>query len=276
MADASSTLPLAATRLAAEKVHLAYGERRICRDLDISIPDGRFSVVIGPNGCGKSTVLRGLARQLPLQSGRIVLDGENIHTFSTRELARRLGLLPQGALVPDGIRVHELVARGRYPHQGLLRQWNRADAQAVAAAMAATDVAALALARVDQLSGGQRQRVWVAMALAQETPLLLLDEPTTYLDLGHQIELLELFRRLNREHGRTLVAVLHDLNQACRYADHLIALRDGHIVAAGTPAQIVTPALLREVFELDCVILDDPVSHTPLIVPRGRATAAAP
>jgi ABC-type cobalamin/Fe3+-siderophores transport system ATPase subunit len=256
--------------LRTDALQLGYGTRTICRNLDVCIPSHRFSVIVGPNGCGKSTLLRSLCRLLPPTAGRVLLDGRDIATRHARELAREIGLLPQGALVPDGIRVAELVARGRYPHQTLLRQWSRADADAVSAALAATDVADLADRRVDELSGGQRQRVWVALALAQETPLLLLDEPTTYLDLAHQIDLLDLFQRLQREHGRTLVAVLHDLNQACRYADHLIALRDGRVVAEGAPARIVDAALVRAVFDLDCIVIDDPVSGTPLVIPRGR------
>ncbi|HSX61726.1 MAG TPA: ABC transporter ATP-binding protein [Tahibacter sp.] len=271
MADASEHRRPRPAGLHTEALQLRYGARAICSDLDLSIPAQRFSVIVGPNGCGKSTLLRSLCRLLAAAGGRVLLDGRDIRERPVRDLARELGLLPQGALVPDGIRVAELVARGRYPHQTLLRQWSRADADAVAAAMAATDVAALADRRVDELSGGQRQRVWVALALAQETPLLLLDEPTTYLDLSHQIDLLELFRRLNREQGRTLVAVLHDLNQACRYADHLIALRDGRVVAEGPPARIVDAALVRAVFDLDCLVIDDPVSGTPLVIPRGRA-----
>jgi len=271
MADASDQRRSSVSaRLSAESIELHYGAKTVVRDLSLRIPDGRFSVIVGPNGCGKSTLLRSLCRLLPTASGQVLLDGRDIQQRPARELARELGLLPQGALVPEGLRVADLVARGRYPHQSLLRQWSRADADAVAAAMAATDVSELAQQRVDELSGGQRQRAWIAMVLAQQTPLLLLDEPTTYLDISHQIDLLELFRRLNREAGRTLVAVLHDLNQACRYADHLIALRDGRIVAEGPPAQIVTPALVRQLFDLDCVIIQDPVSHTPLVIARGR------
>ena len=272
MADAGDVRKPPSSRLQAQDIALRYGPQTVCTGLNLRIPDHCFSVIIGPNGCGKSTLLRSLCRLLAPSAGQVLLDGRDIQRRPARELARELGLLPQGALVPEGLRVAELVARGRYPHQSLLRQWSRADAEAVSEAMAATDVSDLAGRRVDELSGGQRQRVWIALVLAQQTPLLLLDEPTTYLDLSHQIELLELFRRLNRDGGRTLVAVLHDLNHACRYADHLIALRHGRVVAEGAPARIVTVELVRELFDLDCVIIEDPVSGTPLVIPRGKRT----
>jgi len=254
-------------RLAADAVTLAYDRRVVAEDLTVDIPDGAFTAIIGPNACGKSTLLRALARLLTPRHGTVLLDGRDIHAQPAKDVARRLGLLPQSAVAPDGITVAELVGRGRYPHQSLLRQWSAEDEEAVGAAMSATGVTALANALVDELSGGQRQRVWVAMALAQDTDLLLLDEPTTFLDIAHQIELLDLFRELNRGQGRTLVAVLHDLNQAARYADHLIAMRDGRIVARGRPVDVITTELVREVFGLDCRIIDDPESHTPLVVP---------
>ncbi|WP_051319166.1 ABC transporter ATP-binding protein [Chitinimonas koreensis] len=267
--------PQAGVRLQGRHLRLGYGARTICPELDVRIPDGSFTVIVGPNGCGKSTLLRSLSRLLPPQAGHVYLDGRDIHGYPARAVAQRIGLLPQSASAPDGIGVAELVARGRYPHQGLLRQWSRADEAAVQAAMAATGVAELADRAVDELSGGQRQRVWVAMALAQETPLLLLDEPTTFLDIAHQIELLELFRQLNRDTGRTLIAVLHDLNHACRYASHLIAMREGRIVAEGAPAEVITAELVERVFGLPCLVIDDPVSHTPLVIPRGRAQPVA-
>ena len=220
-------------RLHASHLKLGYDNKIIADDLSVAIPDGAFTVIVGPNACGKSTLLRALCRLLKPSAGEVMLDGKNISNFATKALARELGLLPQTSIAPDSITVADLVSRGRYPHQSLLKQWTQADKQAVEAAMAATNVSQLADRSVDELSGGQRQRVWVAMALAQQTPLLLLDEPTTYLDIAHQIELLDLFRQLNRERGQTLIAVLHDLNHACRYADHIIAMRDGKIVAVG-------------------------------------------
>ncbi|WP_240609978.1 ABC transporter ATP-binding protein [Billgrantia endophytica] len=274
--SAHDTAAAGSCRLRAERLRLGYDRVLVCHDLDVSIPDGCFTVIIGPNGCGKSTLLRSLCRLLPPQAGRVLLDGKDIHRLPTRQVARQLGLLPQGAQVPSGITVVELVERGRYPHQSLLQQWSNEDEFAVHEAMRSTGVLELAERQVDQLSGGQRQRVWVAMVLAQQTPILMLDEPTTYLDIAHQIELLELFRELNRQAGHTLIAVLHDLNQACRYADHLIVIADGSIVAEGKPSELMTVELVAEVFGLACVIIDDPVSHTPLIVPRDRPATAQP
>ncbi|MGV6875851.1 ABC transporter ATP-binding protein [Pseudochelatococcus sp. B33] len=259
-------------RLCAESVTLRYGERTISADMNVAIPDGSFTVIVGPNACGKSTLLRALSRLLAPAAGRVMLDGRNAADFPARAFARRVALLPQSSVAPDGIAVADLVARGRYPHQSFLRQWSKADDTAVVAAMEATGVLELSDRFVDELSGGQRQRVWIAMVLAQETPILLLDEPTTFLDIAHQIELLDLLAKLNGE-GRTVVAVLHDLNQACRYASHLIAMRDGGIVAEGAPSAIVTAALIEHVFDLPCVVVPDPVSRTPLIVPKGRAAA---
>jgi len=256
--------------LAGSDLSLGYGKRLISRNLDVVVPAGGFTAIIGPNGCGKSTLLRALSRLLVPSSGQVFLNGKDIHNYPAREVAKRLGLLPQSAVAPAGINVSDLVSRGRYPHQTLLRQWSRADAEAVERAMEMTATADLATRSVDELSGGQRQRVWVAMALAQETPLLLLDEPTTFLDITHQIDLMDLFRDLNRNSGRTLVAVLHDLNQACRYASHLIAMRDGRIVAEGAPKEIVTAELVERVFDLSALIIEDPVSGTPLVIPRRR------
>ncbi|AQX79199.1 iron-dicitrate transporter ATP-binding subunit [Plantibacter flavus] len=255
------------TRLAGTGLRVGYDQRTIIHELDIAIPDDSFTVIVGPNACGKSTLLRALARLLKPTQGHVVLDGQEITRYPSKEVAKRIGLLPQTSIAPDGISVIDLVSRGRYPHQSILRRWSAADEAAVLAAMEATNVTELSGRLVDELSGGQRQRVWVAMALAQETPLLLLDEPTTFLDITHQVELLDLFTRLNQEGGRTLVAVLHDLNQAARYATHLIAMRDGHVVAQGAPADIVTAELVEEVFGLRCRIIDDPESHTPLVIP---------
>lgn len=261
--------PLATSRLQGENLQLGYGQRVICEQLNLQISDGAFTAIIGPNGCGKSTLLRSLARLIKPSTGQISLDGKDIHRYPAKFVATQLGLLPQSSTAPEGICVADLVARGRYPHQSLLKQWSQKDEDAVASAMHATGITALAEQNVDALSGGQRQRVWVAMALAQQTDILLLDEPTTYLDIAHQIELLELFRSLN-EQGRTLVAVLHDLNHACRYASQLIVMKEGQIVATGTPRQIMTSELVESVFGLPCLIIDDPISHTPMIIPKGR------
>lgn len=256
--------------LHAASLTLGYDKKIITQDLSVTIPENQFSVIIGPNACGKSTLLRALCRLLKPLAGEVLLDGKSIQQIPTKVLARQIGLLPQQAIVPDNITVADLVARGRYPHQTLLRQWSRTDRDAVEQAMSATSVSELAERSVDELSGGQRQRVWVAMVLAQQTPLLLLDEPTTWLDIAHQIELLDLFRMLNQQHGRTLIAVLHDLNQACRYADHLIVMSAGQVVTQGKPADIMSTELVKQVFGMSCVIISDPVSHTPLIVPCGR------
>ncbi|MDF2442052.1 MAG: iron-siderophore transport system ATP-binding protein [Subtercola sp.] len=257
----------AAVRLAGQGLQVGYDRRTILHGLDIQIPDDSFTVIVGPNACGKSTLLRSLARVLAPTAGSVVLDGRDIAKYPSKEVARRVGLLPQTSIAPDGITVLDLVSRGRFPHQSMLRQWSVDDESAVAEAMAATNVTDLSSRTVDELSGGQRQRVWVAMALAQQTPILLLDEPTTYLDIAHQVELLDLFSRLNRESGHSLVAVLHDLNQAARYATHLVAMKDGRVVAEGAPNDIVTADLVEQVFGLRCRIIDDPESGTPLVIP---------
>ncbi|WP_367125883.1 ABC transporter ATP-binding protein [Streptomyces phytohabitans] len=262
------------TRLGGEGLTLAYDQRTIARDLEIAVPDESFTVIIGPNACGKSTLLRALSRMLKPTAGRVLLDGRDIHALPPKQVARTLGLLPQSSVAPDGISVSDLVARGRYPHQGLLRQWSREDERIVAESMRATGVADLADRYVEELSGGQRQRVWIAMALAQETPLLLLDEPTTYLDIAHQIEILDLCAGLH-EAGRTVVAVLHDLNHAARYATHLVAMRGGSIVAEGRPSEVLTADLVREVFELPCRVIDDPETGTPLVIPAARVRVGA-
>ncbi|MFF2369208.1 ABC transporter ATP-binding protein [Agromyces sp. NPDC058110] len=257
------------TRLAAEAVTLGYDRRVISTDLSVAVPDGSFTVIVGPNACGKSTLLRALSRLLAPAAGQVVLDGRAISQVKAKEAARVLGLLPQTSLAPDGITVADLVARGRHPHQGMLRQWSPADELAVQEALSATGVTELSGRRVDELSGGQRQRVWVAMILAQQTPILLLDEPTTFLDIAHQIELMELFTDLH-EAGRTVVAVLHDLNQAARYATHMIAMKDGAVVAEGPPSEIVTAELVEEVFGLRCMVVPDPVTGSPSVAPIGR------
>lgn len=256
------------SRLRADAVTLGYDRRVISDDLTVAIPDGSFTVIVGANGCGKSTLLRGLARLLRPAAGAVVLDGQAIGRYSSKEVARRIGLLPQAQVAPDGITVGDLVARGRYPHQSLLRQWSRDDEDAVREALEATDVAGLAHRMVDELSGGQRQRVWLAMVLAQRTDILLLDEPTTYLDIAHQVEVLDLCEQLRTDRGHTLVAVLHDLNLACRYATHLVAMKDGAVVAEGDPAEVVTAELVEHVYGLACRVLPDPECGTPLVIPR--------
>ncbi|MER5827011.1 ABC transporter ATP-binding protein [Streptomyces mirabilis] len=265
-------------RLSADNVTLGYDQRVIAEKLSVEIPDKSFTVIVGPNACGKSTLLRALSRMLKPSEGRVLLDGQVIQSMPAKKVARTLGLLPQSSIAPDGITVGDLVGRGRYPHQGLLRQWSTEDERVVQESMASTGVAELADRYVDELSGGQRQRVWIAMALAQQTPLLLLDEPTTYLDIQHQIDVLDLCAELHEEQGRTLVAVLHDLNHAARYATHLVALREGRVVAEGAPNDIVTAELVEEVFGLRCQVIDDPETGTPLVVPaarKARVTVAA-
>lgn len=260
-------------RLAATDLTIGYDRRVISEGLSVAVPDGSFTVIVGANASGKSTLLRALARLLTPSAGTIRLDDRSLGDYPPKELARTVGLLPQTSLAPDGITVVDLVARGRYPHQGFLRQWSVQDEAAVSAAMDATGTADLSGRLVSELSGGQRQRVWIAMALAQETPILLLDEPTTFLDIAHQIELMELLTDLHAQ-GRTLVAVLHDLNQAARYGSHLIAVKDGRIVAEGAPADIVTAEMVEEVFGLRCLVTPDPVSGTPAVSALGRERAA--
>ncbi|GAA4449558.1 ABC transporter ATP-binding protein [Phytohabitans houttuyneae] len=264
------------TRLAGEGLTLAYDQRVVTEGLSVTIPDNSFTVIVGPNACGKSTLLRALSRMLRPRTGAVHLDGKAITSYPSKEVARRLGLLPQTSIAPDGITVTDLVARGRFPHQRLLRQWSREDERVVRESMAATGVTDLADRLVDELSGGQRQRVWLAMALAQQTGILLLDEPTTFLDITHQVEVLDLCADLQETGGRTLVAVLHDLNQACRYATHLIAMRDGRIVAEGAPGDIVDAALVGEVFGLACRVIPDPETGSPLVVPAARRPSRGP
>ncbi|MFJ7414275.1 ABC transporter ATP-binding protein [Streptomyces sp. NPDC098077] len=257
-------------RLTAEGLTLGYGDRTVVDSLDLAVPPGRITVIVGANACGKSTLLRSMSRLLAPRAGRVVLDGKEVHRLPAKELARTLGLLPQSPVAPEGITVSDLVGRGRHPHQSVFSRWNEKDDAAVAAALEATHTEPLAERAVDELSGGQRQRVWIAMALAQQTDLLLLDEPTTFLDASHQIEVLDLLTDLNRSRGTTIVMVLHDLNLAARYADHLIALADGGLHASGTPAEVLTEETVRAVFDLDSRIIEDPVSGRPLMLPIGR------
>ncbi|AYY13211.1 ABC transporter ATP-binding protein [Actinobacteria bacterium YIM 96077] len=259
--------------LRAENLSLAYDKAAVIEDLTVSLPEGKITALVGPNGCGKSTLLRGLARLLKPERGAIYLDGREISRLPSKKLAQRLGLLPQSPSAPDGLLVLDLVGRGRYPHQSWLDQWSREDELAVEKALELTGASELRHRVVDELSGGQRQRVWIAMALAQQTGTLLLDEPTTFLDIAYQVEVMELLHQLYEDEGRTIVVVLHDLNQACRYAHHLVALSEGRVVARGAPTEIVDETLVRDVFALDCQIIDDPVAHTPLVVPLGRKAA---
>lgn len=263
-------------RLRADELNLGYGEEPVVADLSVAVPTGRITVIVGANACGKSTLLRGLARLLSPQSGTVYLDGKDIHALPTKTVATQLALLPQSPTAPDGIRVADLVGRGRYPHQGWFRRWSATDDEAVAQALEATGTLDVAERPVDELSGGQRQRVWIAMALAQQTGLLLLDEPTTFLDVSHQVELLDLLTDLNRREGTTIVLVLHELNLACRYADHLIAMKNGQIIAEGPASTAVTEEMVTTVFGMPCRVVPDPVSSTPMVVPIGRHHSAIP
>ncbi|MDI3384748.1 ABC transporter ATP-binding protein [Streptomyces sp. B-S-A8] len=259
-------------QLAAHNLGLRYGERTVVDGLDLVIPGGAVTAIVGPNACGKSTLLRGLTRLLVPSGGTVTLDGADIHRMSARALALRLGLLPQQPVTPEAVTVEALVRLGRYPHQRLLSPWSKADQAAVDAALERTGTAALRDQPVDRLSGGQRQRVWIALALAQDTELLLLDEPTTFLDLRHQLDVLDLVAELHSEAGRTVVMVLHDLGQAARYADHLVVLKDGRLAAAGPPAEVLDAELVKAVFDVDCRVIPDPETGTPLVIPRGSAT----
>ncbi|GAB2655951.1 ABC transporter ATP-binding protein [Nocardia goodfellowii] len=256
-------------RLAAEEVTLGYGDRVIVDGLTLDIAPGVVTTVIGPNGCGKSTLLRSLGRLLKPHEGRVVLDGKAISSMKTKDVARVVGMLPQTPVAPEGLTVADLVARGRHPHQSWLRQWSATDEAEVLTALEQTGIADLADRPLDELSGGQRQRAWISMALAQGTDILLLDEPTTYLDLAHSLEVLDLVDRLHDDMGRTVVMVLHDLNLAIRYSDQLIVMRAGQIIAQGAPGDIISAELLQEVFGLSATVLEDPVSGRPMIVPIG-------
>ncbi|WP_084039349.1 ABC transporter ATP-binding protein [Demequina sp. NBRC 110053] len=255
------------TRLRTDQAIIGYGGDPIVRGVDVEVPDGRITAIVGPNGCGKSTLLRALVRLLEPSGGTVLLDGGDIHRIPTREVARRVGLLPQSPVAPAGITVKELVARGRTPHQRILRPWSPADETAVMSALHSTALTDIEDAVVDELSGGQRQRAWIAMTLAQDTPLMLLDEPTTYLDIAHQYDVMDLLHRLNARQERTIVMVVHDLHQAARYADHVIAMHAGEVAAAGPPAEVFTEDLIRRVFGLEARVIPDPVTGTPMVVP---------
>ena len=257
-------------RLAARSLTLAY-DRPVVHDLTLEIPHEQVTVVVGANGCGKSTLLRGLGRLMKPAEGQVTLDGENIRRLASRRVASSLGVLPQQPLAPEGITVSDLVSRGRHPHHGLLGRWGSGDDNAVANALAATGVQLLAGRRVEELSGGQRQRVWIAMLLAQDPTIMLLDEPTTYLDIAHQIEVLDLLAHLNRIRDTTVVMVLHDLQLAARYADHLVVMLDGRIHRQGPPEKVLTPGVVREAFGLEAVVVPDPVAGSPMVVPGAPA-----
>lgn len=269
MTDTHPAPTVTEPRLVAEHLSLGYGERLIVDDLDLTIPTGVVTTVIGPNGCGKSTLLRALSRLLRPRAGTVLLDGRDITAMRTRDVARTLGMLPQAPVAPEGLTVADLVSRGRHPHQSWFRQWSGDDEDEVTVALERTGISDLADRPIDELSGGQRQRAWISMALAQGTDILLLDEPTTYLDLAHSVEVLDLVDRLHSELGRTVVMVLHDLNLAVRYSDHLVVMKQGRIVASGAPAEVISVDLLREVFGLEASVVEDPVSDRPLIVPIG-------
>lgn len=262
--------------LRAAGLSLAYGGDPVVLDVDLAIPPGLTTVIVGANGSGKSTLLRGMARLLKPAGGAVLLDGAPIHERPAREVARVLGILPQGPITPEGITVLDLVGRGRHPHQSWFRQWTPRDDSVVAQALEATATANLAQRRVEELSGGQRQRVWIAMALAQDPDILLLDEPTTFLDVTHQLEVLDLLHALNRGRGTTVVMVLHDLNMAARYADQLVVMKDGRVFTRGTPASVMTAQMLADAFGLSARVVPDPVCGVPMVVPLGRFHTAAP
>ena len=256
--------------LRAEGVTLGYDQTPIIDNLDLDIVPGAITVIVGANASGKSTLLKGLSRLIKADAGQVTLDGRNIAALPGKKVATVVGLLPQQPIAPDGITVADLVGRGRYPHQGWFRQWSSTDDEIVEVALVATNTVDLSARRLDDLSGGQRQRVWIAMALAQDPEILLLDEPTTFLDLTHQIEVLDLLLERNRERGTTVVMVLHDLNLAARYADHLVVMRAGQIVANGTPAETLTEEIVQHAFDLEARIVRDPVCGAPMVVPIGR------
>ncbi|MCL2728588.1 MAG: ABC transporter ATP-binding protein [Actinomycetia bacterium] len=261
-------------RLQAQGVNLAYDTRLIAEDLTLSVPDGKVSVLIGPNGCGKSTALRSLARLLPPRAGQVVLDGKSIQDTPTREVARRLAILPQVLSAPEGITIEDLVWFGRHPHRSSLKVPGERDREAVEWAMTVTGVADMRDTHVDQLSGGQRQRVWIALCLAQETDIILLDEPTTYLDVAYQLEVLDLLAALNKDHGTTVAMVLHDFNMAAEYADHIFVMSAGKLVAEGEPKDVLTPELIQHVFQVESRVMEHPVSGKPLCIPvRGKRTS---
>ncbi len=272
----SSEMDRGALRLEAQSLSAGYEGQTVVQEVDLAVPSGQVTALIGPNGSGKSTLLKAMARTLPAQSGAVLLNGKDIHKLPTRQVAAGLGLLPQGPVTPEGLTVRELVAQGRFPHQTLLRQWSREDEEAVDAAMARADITAFADRPVDTLSGGQRQRCWIGMVLAQETGLILLDEPTTFLDLKVQVELMDMLSGFAREQGRTLVIVLHELSLAAAYADYLVMMKDGTIAHAGAPAEVFTAGHLKEVFDLDAKVIYDAETGQFVCVPLGQSVRTAP
>lgn len=247
-----------------------YDNKTILHGISLAIPSNKISIIIGANGCGKSTLLKTMARLIKPISGQVMLDEQSINKIPPKQLARVLGLLPQSPIVPEGITVADLVGRGRFPHHSFLKGWSTADYEAVAEAMEIMNITEFADSHIDELSGGQRQRVWIAMALAQQTDILFLDEPTTYLDITYQVEILDLLTDLNRKRGTTIVMVLHDINLSARYADHIFALHEGKLISEGTPSQVITSELIKRIFDLNCIVTQDPVSDSPSVVPIGR------
>ncbi len=256
--------------LQTKNLHSGYEQKLILKDVNLSIPENKISIIIGSNGCGKSTLLKTMARLLKPTDGDVTLDGQFVYSIPSKKLARTLGLLPQSPIVPEGITVADLVGRGRFPHQTMFSSWSKKDYEAVADALEMMNIADFADLHIDELSGGQRQRVWIAMALAQQTDILFLDEPTTYLDITYQVEILDLLKDLNAKYGTTIVMVLHDINLSARYADYLFAIKDGQLIAEGSPNDIITSALIKETFNLNCHVINDPISNTPLILPISR------
>lgn len=253
-----------------KNIQSGYDNKTILNDVNLSIPSNQISIIIGANGCGKSTLLKTMARLIKPTGGDVLLDGKSIHKMAPKQLAKVLGLLPQSPIVPEGITVADLVGRGRFPHQSVMKGWSKKDYEAVAEALEMMNITEFADRNIDELSGGQRQRVWIAMALAQQTDILFLDEPTTYLDITYQVEILDLLTDLNKRYGTTIVMVLHDINLSARYADYLFTVKNGQLIAEGAPTEIITADLIKETFQLDCQVINDPVSNTPLIVPIGR------
>ncbi|MEL6441187.1 MAG: ABC transporter ATP-binding protein [Cyanobacteria bacterium J06621_8] len=256
--------------LTAKQLTLAYDGAAIIKNLSLAIPTGKTTVLVGANGCGKSTLLRGLTRLLQPKSGMVYLDGKAISQLKAKTVAKRMGMLSQSPLAPEGLTVRDLVAMGRYPYQSWIQQWSMEDERQVAEALEITTLTNLADLPLESLSGGQRQRAWIAMVLAQDTDILLLDEPTTFLDLSYQLDLLDLLDELQEIKGKTIVMILHDLNLACRYADYLVSIIKGQIYAMGTPQEVMTEKMVQEVFNLECRIIPDPLSHTPMCIPLGR------
>lgn len=254
----------------AEEIVAGYDNKTVIQGISLVIPSNKISVIIGANACGKSTLLKTLAKLIKPASGKITLDGKPISKIAPKQLARILGLLPQSPIVPEGISVADLVGRGRFPHQSLFSGWSKKDYEAVAEAMRIMNITELANSNIDELSGGQRQRVWIAMALAQQTDILFLDEPTTFLDITYQVEILDLLTDLNRKHGTTIVMVLHDINLSARYADYIFGLREGKLIVEGPPSEVITSSLVKEIFGLECVVINDPVSGSPFAIPKGR------